>query len=252
MARCFTRAKRLRAPSASEVLARDLRPPVVYFRPFTADVDASKTVTRTSWATEEEALAKAMNDIGPLVAIGAPDETMPSLGAARTYVENEKWQQAALDLVARAAVVIMRIGNTPGFWWEFESVMQRIKPVRLVLLIPRDQALYEAFRRASDKLMPKSLPALTGWDVKKWFRGNLKALILFDAEWIPSIVEVQTLRLPFLRRSPAMPLVPVLQMALRPIYENVGKRWTAPPINRRMLLLLGCIAIFVVIQLLRP
>jgi hypothetical protein len=38
--KCFVHAKRLRSPSALEILASEYRPPVVYFRPFTADVEA--------------------------------------------------------------------------------------------------------------------------------------------------------------------------------------------------------------------
>jgi hypothetical protein len=109
--KCFVHAKRLRSPSALEILASERRPPVVYFRPFTADVGAKPR--RFDSTTEEEAIAYALNDIGPLVAIGTPEETLPSLGAARMYVDNEKWREAALDLLGRAAVVIMRIGSTP-------------------------------------------------------------------------------------------------------------------------------------------
>ncbi len=246
-AKCFIRAKRLRAPSASRILARDHRPPVVYFRPFTADVDASKPVALTSWFTEEEQLAKMMNDIGPMVAIGAPEETLPLLGAARMYVDNAKWHEAALDLAARAALTVMRIGSSPGFWWEFESVVQRIRPEKLVLLIPRNQALYEAFRLASCKLIPTVLPGLTGWEVKRRFRGNLRAVIFFDTGWVPSIVDVQTYRLPFLQRSPACPLVPVLKTALRPVYVNAGLSWTPPGINARMVFVLVAVAFLVLL-----
>ena len=240
--KCFVHAKRLRSPSALEILASEHRPPVVYFRPFTADVKAKPRGLSTT--TEEEAIAYALNDIGPLIAIGAPEETLPSLGAARMYVENEKWREAVLDLLGRAAVVIMRIGGTPGFWWEFETVMQRVKPEKLVLLIPRDQALYEEFRLASHNLMPTPLPALTGldrsWMPRKWATSNLlKAVILFDSKWAASVVDVQTLRLPLLRRGGRKGMAPVLRTALRPVYQNAGLRWTGPPINRETVFILG-------------
>ena len=240
--KCFVHAKRVRSPSALEILASEHRPPVVYFRPFTADVKAKPRGLRST--TEEEAIAYALNNIGPLIAIGTPEETLPSLGAARMYVDNEKWREAALDLLGRAAVVIMRIGSTPGFWWEFETVMQRVKPEKLVLLIPRDQALYEEFRIASHKLMPTPLPALTGldhnWIARKWPKSNrLKAVILFDSKWAASVVDVQTLSLPFLRRGGRKGMAPVLRMALRPVYQKAGLRWTGPPINGETVFTLG-------------
>jgi hypothetical protein len=247
--KCYKYARRLRVPTALEIFDRDYRPPVVYFRPFTADVDTNKAYLGPR--TEEEQLARAMNDIGPLVAIGAPEETLPLLGAARMYVANEKWQTVALDLLERAIVVVMRIGSSPGFWWEFETVMQRVKPEKLVLLIPRDEALYEKFRVASHNLLLADLPPLTDW-TKRWRgpfsgrRGHLKAMIFFNSEWALSIVDVQTLWLPFLRRSPVMPLAPVLHTALRTVYENAGLRWTRPPINGWMLFVLaGFAAAFV-------
>jgi hypothetical protein len=246
--KCYIYARRLRGvPSALEIFARDYRPPVVYFRPFTADVDTSKT--SFDLRTEEEVLARAMNDIGPLVAIGAPEEKLPLLGAARMYVANEKWQTVALDLLERAILVVMRIGSSAGFWWEFETVMQRVKPEKLVLLIPRDEALYEKFRVASHNLLRTDLPPLTDWSPTKWWRrpftrsrGHLKAVIFFNSEWALSIVDVKTLWLSFLRRSPMMPLAPVLHTALRPAYENAGLRWTRPPINRWMLFVLATFA----------
>src|SRR6185436_8226508 len=46
-ARCLIHAKRLRAPNALDMLARDPRPPVVYFRPFSADDEASRQIVYT-------------------------------------------------------------------------------------------------------------------------------------------------------------------------------------------------------------
>jgi hypothetical protein len=250
--KCFVHAKRLRSPSAVEIFASEHRPPVVYFRPFTADLKAKPR--GFSSTTEEEAIAYALNDIGPLIAIGTPEETLPSLGAARMYVDNEKWREAALDLLGRAAVVVMRIGSTPGFWWEFETVMHRVKPEKLVLLIPRDQALYEEFRLASHKLMQTPLPALTGldrsWIARKWPTINLlKAVILFDSKWAASVIDVQTLRLPFLQRGGRKGMAPVLRMAVRPIYQNAGLRWTGPPINRETVFTLGFAVVSSVVTL---
>jgi len=47
------------------------------------------------------------------------------------YVANAKWQTVALDLLKRAVLVVMQIGSSPGFLWEFETVMQHVKPENL-------------------------------------------------------------------------------------------------------------------------
>ncbi|TMQ05967.1 MAG: hypothetical protein E6J90_47515 [Deltaproteobacteria bacterium] len=242
-ARCVIHAKRLRAPGAVDALAHDPRPPVVYFRPFAADVEGSQPLGSTSWQTNEEQLSAAMNVIGPLVAIGVPQEPLPVLGAARLYVDDSRWQATAHELMACAAIVLLRIGRSPGFWWEFTTAVRCLAPHKLVLLIPRDEALYEEFRAASRRFLPVALAPLTAWHKKKATRGDLKAVIFFDAAWSPSVVDVQTLRVPLLRGRPNMPLVSVLQFAFGPVCENAGLPWKRPGINPRMVALIAILVL---------
>ncbi len=250
-AKCRIHAKRLRAPSAIQILAEDDRAPIIYFRPFTADLDTGKPIGPGWWFTEEEELARAVNDIGPLVAIGEPQEDLSRLGAARMYVADPKWHEAALALVRRARLVIMRIGSSPGFWWELEAVMKSMMPEQLILLIPRNQALYDEFQRKSRGLIPFVLPALTGWEVKKWLRGSLRGVIFFNKEWVPSVVNVQTYRVPFMRRSWATPLVPMLKFALRPVYGNLGLPWRVPRIAGSTILIMVAAVMLILPQILR-
>ena len=248
-ARFVVRAKRYKASARSRCWPKirdhtDPRPPVLYFRPFASDATAGKSVTFTSWFTEEEELAKVMNEIGPVIGIGAPKETMPELGAARFYADDSEWQNAVAYLLARARLVVLRIGRTDGFWWELKNTLSHRKPEELLLLVPRDEQLYEDFRRNSRELIPCDLPRLTGWNYRKLWRGSLMAAIFFDPDWVPNIVEVQTYSLPFFRRWPAYPLVPVLQMALRPLYEHLGLPWKRPGVSWRLIMTLCSFALF--------
>jgi hypothetical protein len=244
-AQCLLHAKRLRAPNALDMLAHDRRPPVVYFRPFSADGDASEPIVSTSWRTHEEQLATAMNDIGPFVAFGIPRESLPRIGAARLYAEDARWRGSALELMARAAIVLLRIGRGPGFWWEFTTAVRTLAPQKIVLVIPRDEALYWEFRESSASCLPRELPVLGNWHKKKWLGGGLKAFIFFDAAWSPSVVDVQAVQVPWSRFSPNMPLVPVLQTAFRPICENAGLPWKPPEISPRLLLVIAAMVVLV-------
>jgi hypothetical protein len=181
-----------------------------------------------------------MKDIGPFVGIGTPEEDLPSLGAARIYVEEPQWRDAVKRLIQRARLLVFRVGSSAGFLWEVQSAIASKKPEQMILLVPRDEALYEEFRRATATLFPSPLPALSGWNVKMWFRGNLKAVIFFDADWQPSIIDLQSHRLPFLHRSPATPLVPVIKSALEPVYRQLNLHWAPPGIDKRMLTVLLC------------
>jgi len=250
-ARFVVRAKRYKAPSAQKVMADDARQPVLYFRPFTADSTAGKAVTFSSWFTEEEELAMVMNEIGPFIAIGAPSEAVPEVGAARFYAADSEWQKAVQYLLGRARLVVLRIGRTEGFWWEFKNTVSHRKPQEVLLLIPRDEQLYEDFRRNSRDLLPCDLPRLTGWNYRKLWRGSLMAAIFFDPDWAPNIVELQTYSLPFFRRSPAYPLVPVLKMALRPFYQHLGVAWKRPSISWRLIMTLASVVLLAGVVALR-
>ena len=82
------------AHHSQELLAQDLRPPVLYLRAFLHDPTAAKVVAFGEGLageagfvnfiappiySEEEQLAEVFNEIGPFVAIGRPGETLPLL-----------------------------------------------------------------------------------------------------------------------------------------------------------------------------
>lgn len=135
--------KRLKSISAEEAMAKDPRPPVVYFRSFDDDrrfVLSSKQRER-SWGfkkyrTEEEQIVKVLKRIGPVVAIGDPEENVPLPGASRLYTTDDTWQAVAEDLLNRAALVVYRLGGTPGFVWEVKRGRKHLSPDRLVILVP--------------------------------------------------------------------------------------------------------------------
>jgi hypothetical protein len=112
----------------------------------------------------------------------------------------------------------------------------------VLLLIPRDEQLYEDFQRNSRDLLPCDLPRLTGWNYRKLGRGSLMAALFFDPDWAPNVVELQTYSsLPFFPRSPAYALVPVLKMALGPFYQHLGVAWKRPRISWRLIMTLASV-----------
>jgi hypothetical protein len=57
-----------------------------------------------------------MNEIGPFIPFGAPNEAVPEVGAACLYAAESEWQNAVQYLLGRARLVVLRIGRTEGFW----------------------------------------------------------------------------------------------------------------------------------------
>lgn len=141
--RVWRRAQRYEAPTAAEAMAADPRPPVLYLRSFRDDGQALVADVRIAplrrlysalqLATPEQHCADELQALGPVIAIGKPGEPLPELGAARLYVEQDVWQQEVLRLMRCAALVVVRVGASPGVLWEIEQALTVLHRERLVL-----------------------------------------------------------------------------------------------------------------------
>ncbi|MEP7282253.1 MAG: TM2 domain-containing protein [Rubrivivax sp.] len=206
--RVWRRARRHEALSADEAMARDPRPPVLYLRSFQDDGVALLAQTGSRWArtvaaavqapTPEERLARVLADIGPLIAIGKPGEPLPELGAARLYVGHADWQAEVQRLLQRAALVVVRVGASPGVRWEIEQALAALPRSRLVFATLGQTALAPEIHGRLAPVLGLALPAMltqvdapTGWQVL-WRQPHrrLGALVWFDAEGRPQVEPV--------------------------------------------------------------
>lgn len=134
---CFYLAKRARAPSATDMLDADPRPPVLYLRPFTMEeryfviLPESEARKYRSYLgtkidlTLEQYFSNAIRQlIGPFVALGNPLDYAPPEGAARAYERDENWKERFLDLARKAACIIVQVGESRNLQWEFEALKQ--------------------------------------------------------------------------------------------------------------------------------
>jgi hypothetical protein len=237
---CFNRGRKYRVSSAQALLTQDTRSPVLYLRSFKDDSIAAQPTVNSAvlpWpATEEQQLAFAMSKLGPFVAIGRPGEALPELGAARLYVSDDEWQDTVTALMSQAQLVIMRAGESEGFWWEVQRAEQLVRPERLLFLIPYGEKQYEIFRQRAQKYLPCHLPE---YSVQKCFLqyGSLKGLLYFGPDWTPHFIDLwKKAKLPLMMRIRAVearkPVATALKIALRPIFEQLHIKWTLPPIRR--------------------
>jgi predicted Zn-ribbon and HTH transcriptional regulator len=178
---CFHRAKRFAALPAQRVLARDRRPPVLYLRSFRED----RLPSWTRLTQFEETLAEVMKEIGPFIALGAPGEKLPQLGAARMYLQEKDWQEEIRDLMSRAQLMVFWAGDSPGFWWEVFQAVKLMAPERLLFFVTSTQKSYERFREQADKYLPCVLPEYqTSWRLK-----FPVIIVCFDNNWTPNLLE---------------------------------------------------------------
>jgi hypothetical protein len=233
----FNRGRKHSTGTAEELLARDHRPLVLYLRSFEEDAaGAEVTVKRFfAWTTEEEQFIEALGTIGPCVAIGRPDEPLPELGAGRLYVGNDGWREKVRDLMSRARLVVLRIGETEGLWWELREAREVLGPQQLILCVPNDRPRYARFQRKIRDHLGLDLPEFPR---KQFFQ--MTGLVRFEANWEPHFVVIS--QPSFLRTSVRKPLTAATIGALRPIVERLGMPWAPPPINWSRVASLAAIA----------
>ncbi len=232
--RCAKRVKQYNAFSAEELLTKDKRKPVLYLRSFSADKHGASYSGRSPLvrSTNEEQLAEMLSEIGPVIAIGRPDDKLPQLGAARQYVDDDKWQSYVEKCMRRAQLVVVRIGQTEGLWWEISTAVKLAKSKRLVLLVPPDLDLYQSFLESSEGLFPHPLPDVKspacGTPNARHYRYGLWAVIAFASKWKPTFHKLHS---PFWRQGIEKPVIPSLKFSFRSVFQNLRIRWAPPPVN---------------------
>jgi len=173
--------------------------------------------------TEEELIALVMNEIGPCVAIGRPYEKFPQLGFKRVYLgDHHQWQDAVLEYMVQAQLVILLIGSSPSLLWELAKAVELVKPERLLFLISSETE----FRRLAGTLLPYSPPEIPRNAI--FPAATFRTVLYFDPDWTPhyAIPEAPS----HFRQTLAQKITPTLKMALRPVYAHLHLEWKQPPI----------------------
>jgi hypothetical protein len=189
-------ALRRRAANAAAVMAADPRPPVLYLRPFDEDLQQARGGSALRLApapymglSAEQQIGRVLGAIGPLVAIGRPGEALPPLGFARLYVADDGWQGAVLDLLDRAAAVVLVAGTSNGLMWELEQVFRRVPRERVTLIVPAwPRHDFDDFRRRVHQRLGIELPPVSAGR-RGPFPHDIRALIGFEASGRPLLHE---------------------------------------------------------------
>lgn len=135
--------------SADSLLALDKRSPMLFLRSFDDDEKRSYFATGRGWLdfSLETRLANHFHRFGPFVAIGAPKDKVPQIGAARVQLPDDQWQERVLGWMRDASVIIMYAGKTNWVNWELRQVIEAGRATRLILLVPEVKGWRAAKRR---------------------------------------------------------------------------------------------------------
>jgi hypothetical protein len=136
----FKLRKQIEEPSALEVMNSDPRPPVLYLRAFYQEVEPFTTVSddeighyQETWhnqflpnnVTLEVYLSGAFSEhIGPLIALGNPEDFFPPEGAARLYSEDADWKEEFMKLGKDSAAIVMELSSSENLEWELDTIFQ--------------------------------------------------------------------------------------------------------------------------------
>lgn len=258
----FNRARRLKLLAKGAVT-----PPaeggVLYLRSFSEDAKTGAGVSSgvafggSGLITEEEQLVAALSSVGPTVAVGAPGEELPLLGANRVRFSHEEWQQGVQEPLATSRLVVLRAGSfSPGVRWEIQQVVAQVKPERFVLVIggragKQQDADLARFTANVNPLLPQPLPA-SYLKRKLYTLGTIRAFVSFDQNWQPTLLPVAVNLVPVLKRTITRRLVPYYRSALRPVLTRLGFAPPSLPVSVGMVMMvggLGLMALFFVVRL---
>jgi hypothetical protein len=185
---CFHQAQRALAPSLETVLSRDPRPPILFLRSFAAD---EALVRRNimlppgfrAQRFEEWFASEIEIRIGPFVGLGAPDEHLPQLGAAKAYATHDTWRDTVRGLVEKSAAILVLAATpvTAGIAEELQFLRAGFDPRRVFLVTPP-----AAFDNAD-----RHVAAFAESLAERFKLGMTPVpgqLIAFDEDWTPIVL----------------------------------------------------------------
>jgi hypothetical protein len=84
----------------------------------------------------EAVIARAVEDLGPFVALGKPGQFIPVDGAARDSVDDEHWKAHVISFLEEARGVLILPGKTGGLAWEISWLHARGMLSKVAFVIP--------------------------------------------------------------------------------------------------------------------
>lgn len=171
------RGRRVLARSSGRLVESDARAPVLLLRAWAADavmIEGGPLIVRYTRSVAgnkrgqrlEETIADELNALGPVRAIGKPGEKLPELGAIREYVSDESWKARVYELMRRAAIIVVVLGqdDSAGIHWELSALYILGLSHKTLLIFPPFSAVKRksSFKEFVARLLRRPPPQATG------------------------------------------------------------------------------------------
>lgn len=233
-AKWFFRLKRTAKMGRVDALAqlsRRIEDPILYLRSFSHDI-AVNPYSRALKSYEEN-LAIALSSIGPVIAVGNPNETESPLGAARIYLKHTNWQENVRRLMQMAQLIIIQAGTTQGVIWELEAALETNNPRKVIISFlswlhldeEERERRYQQFCINVHNFLQQSPSPVTIWLPKNIENA---AFIVFSDNWTPEVIKLTPWKKLLYRFSSSL----LVTEAIRPVLEKRGlklRQWRKAP-----------------------
>jgi hypothetical protein len=245
---------------AGTILRADKRKHILYLRAFrntgasAADIKAPLYLLPIlSFVSDEQRIARTMNQVGPFVAIAEIGESPIDVGAARFRFDDSVWKHNVIELMEKAQIVVLRLDPEQeqwGFWWsknnktdlihnilqepdmpkstwwEVEQVFNRVKPERILIYLPfkgRKSYRNEVYESIRKQLAPYLKTLETYQDKNMPSEIDNARFISFKADGTPY---------PLKKKLPSfLGVYNWYAHALKPFFEQLGVKPARPNID---------------------
>lgn len=188
-ASCSYLAYRAAVPGLDETVRTDTRPAVLYLRPFQDEGRIFARLPRRArdilgqyfnryapspnklYQTFEEFFTESIRSkLGPFVALGNPQDTLPPLGARRAYFSDQTWQKEVEQLATSALCILAPVSQSKNLKWELDYLRKSGLLTKLFILTPPATAkpLTSPLARLADFFIRLlTVQSLEKWNVRE-------------------------------------------------------------------------------------
>ena len=156
----FYLAQRKSSLLIEELPVSDTRPRVLLLRSFSMD-ENKETGNRRNMSIEEFIGAPIIREVGPFIALGNPDDYLPTTGAIKSYRPHNDWKSYVTQRVAEAGCVVVLEGATESLGWELRLLRENMERGRV--FIQRIPIGYESWEEQQMSSQDLQLMADARW-----------------------------------------------------------------------------------------
>lgn len=171
-------------------LQNETRAPILYLRSFyleSFEQGREENLKYYEKEHDDEVLAVALKDIGPLIAVGKPGDTFPPLGSLRLYFKDQEWKEQVKNLMEISQLIVIQPGYTTGTEWEMLE-LKSFPPEKIIYSFLAWQHWDETFWRAEYGTFAEQFRRIYGQDLPD--NVGYDQFLYFDKEWRPHLTKL--------------------------------------------------------------